>query len=206
MKQLTKGSGKLKQAKTTVERGLRAYEIGEKVHALRMRKKMGLVELGRHTGLSAALLSKIERSHIFPPLGTLLRIGMVFGVGLDYFFIDERKRHVAAVVRKSDRQKFPDTTERKHVSYWFESLDFAANERKSSSYVAEFTEGQAGKIPRHEHDGHETIYVLSGKLGLEIGSDDYELGTGDSIYFDATVPHSYRRLGTATSRAVILTV
>ncbi len=196
----------MKQGKTTVEHGLRAYEIGAKVHALRMRKKIGLVELGKHTGLSAALLSKIEHSHIFPPLGTLLRIGMVFGVGLDYFFTDERKRHVVAVVRRSERQKFPDTTERKHVSYWFESLDFAANERKSSSYLAEFSEGQPGKIPRHEHDGHETLYVVTGKLGMEIGSDQYELATGDSIYFDASVPHSYRRIGSVTCRAVILTV
>lgn len=190
----------------TVEHGLRAYEIGEKVHALRMRKKIGLVELGKHTGLSAALLSKIERSHLFPPLGTLLRIAMVFGVGLDYFFTDERKRHVAAVVRKSERQRFPDTTERRHVSYWFESLDFAANDRKSSSYLAEFTEGLPGKVPRHEHPGHETIYVLHGRLGLEIGSDDYELAAGDSIYFDSAVPHSYRRVGSAICKGVILTV
>src|SRR5688572_31195952 len=51
---------------TTLEEGLRNYEIGEKVRALRLRKKMALVELGRHTGLSAALLSKIERSNIYP--------------------------------------------------------------------------------------------------------------------------------------------
>ena len=49
---------------TTLEEGLRNYEIGEKVRALRLRKKMALVELGKHTGLSAALLSKIERSNI----------------------------------------------------------------------------------------------------------------------------------------------
>jgi len=44
----------------TLAGGLKAYGIGEKIRALRLRKKMGLVELGQHTGLSAALLSKIE--------------------------------------------------------------------------------------------------------------------------------------------------
>ncbi len=43
---------------------------------------MGLVELGKHTALSAAMLSKLERGKLFPRLPTLLRIAMVFGVGL----------------------------------------------------------------------------------------------------------------------------
>jgi transcriptional regulator with XRE-family HTH domain len=47
---------------------------------------MGLVELGKHTGLSAAMLSKLERGKLFPTLPTLLRIALVFGVGLEYFF------------------------------------------------------------------------------------------------------------------------
>ena len=58
---------------TTLEQGLRAYGIGDKLRTLRLSKKMGLVELGRHTGLSAALLSKVERGKLFPTLPTLLR-------------------------------------------------------------------------------------------------------------------------------------
>src|SRR5687768_9117838 len=66
-------SGRTEMLSRTLEEGLRNYETGDKVRALRLRKKMALVELGRHTGLSAALLSKIERSTISPPLPTLLR-------------------------------------------------------------------------------------------------------------------------------------
>src|SRR6476620_11856280 len=106
----------------TVEEGLRPYEIGAKVRVLRLRKKMGLVELGRHTGFSAALLSKIESSKLFPPLGTLLRLAMVFGVGLDHFFTDTIEKPARAVVRKSDRLRFPSAE--KQPSYFFESLDF----------------------------------------------------------------------------------
>ena len=131
---------------STLEEGLRNYEIGDKVRALRLRKKMALVELGRHTGLSAALLSKIERSNIYPPLPTLLRIAMVFGVGLDYFFADESKRPVISIVRRKERTSFPDTLDGK-VSYFFESLDFNANERKLNAYHAEF---QTDPKPRSE--------------------------------------------------------
>ena len=70
----------------TLQDGLNDYGIGAKIRSLRLKKKMGLVELGKHTGLSPALLSKIERGHLFPTLPTLLRISLVFSVGLDYFF------------------------------------------------------------------------------------------------------------------------
>jgi transcriptional regulator with XRE-family HTH domain len=51
--------------KTIVE-GLRPYALGEKLRTLRLRKSMGLVELGKHSGLSAAMLSKLERGNLFP--------------------------------------------------------------------------------------------------------------------------------------------
>ena len=50
----------------TLDRGLRAYDVAGKLRALRLRKKMRLVELAKHTGLSAAMLSKLERGQLFP--------------------------------------------------------------------------------------------------------------------------------------------
>ena len=189
---------------TTLEEGLRNYEIGEKVRALRLRKKMALVELGKHTGLSAALLSKIERSNIYPPLPTLLRIALVFGVGLDYFFRDETTRPVVAVMRNEDRVRFPDRQEGPG-SYFFESLDFNANERKFDVYLAHFQALSAEEAPSHAHEGVEFLYLTSGKLSLTIGRHEHVLGEGDAIYFDASVPHSYRRVGKTVCTAVTVT-
>ena len=92
----------------TLKDGLTEYAIGEKIRALRLKKKIGLVELGRHTGLSPALLSKIERGRIFPTLPTLLRIALVFSVGLDYFFAGAREKPMLAVARKPSRISLPD--------------------------------------------------------------------------------------------------
>lgn len=190
---------------STLEEGLRNYEIGEKVRALRLRKKMALVELGRHTGLSAALLSKIERSNIYPPLPTLLRIAMVFGVGLDYFFLDESKRQVVSIVRREERQRFPDQPDGGVVSYFFESLDFTATERKLNAYHAEFQPVAPEDAVPHVHGGVEFLHVLGGCLVIAIGRAEHELNEGDSIYFDASVPHSYRRKGRNRCTAMVVT-
>src|SRR5947199_7200408 len=118
--------------------GLERYSIGEKLRTLRLRKGLGLVELGKHTGLSAALLSKLERGKLFPTLPTLLRIALVFGVGLDYFFTDERKRRVVGVVRKAERVRFPERPGTPDVQYFFECLYYCAAERKRSAFLASF--------------------------------------------------------------------
>ena len=189
----------------TIDEGLRPYQIGPKLRTLRLKKSMGLVELGKHTGLSAALLSKLERDKLYPTLPTLLRIAMVFSVGLDYFFTDERKRHVVSVVRKDERIKLPERPGASEVAYHFESLDFKTNERKTSAYIADFEPIAEEKLKPHQHPGSEFLHVLKGRLGLRIGIEHYELDAGDSIYFDPSVPHTYRRVDKAPCQAMIVT-
>ena len=189
----------------TIEDNLRPYQIGPKLRALRLKKSLGLVELGKHTGLSPALLSKLERDKLYPTLPTLLRIALVFSVGLDYFFTDERKRHVVSVVRKDERIKLPDRPGTADIAYHFESLDYKSNERRTNAYLAEFEAIAEEKLKSHQHPGSEFLHVMKGKLGLRIGIDNYELDAGDSIYFDSTVPHTYRRLGKQPCQAMIVT-
>jgi transcriptional regulator with XRE-family HTH domain len=190
----------------TITEGLKPYSIGEKIRGLRLKKSMGLVELGRHTGLSAALLSKLERGKLFPTLPTLLRIAMVFSVGLDFFFADERKRRVVALVRKQERVRFPERPGTPDVSYFFECLDYPATERKMNAFLADFQELPPEKIRPHQHAGIEFLYLLSGDLTLKVGSDDYTLEAGDSIYFDSGLQHSYRRSTKKPCNAVIVTL
>lgn len=190
----------------TITEGLKPYLIGEKIRALRLKKSMGLVELGKHTGLSAALLSKLERGKLFPTLPTLLRIALVFSVGLDHFFTDERKRRVIAIVRKGDRVRFPERPGTPDVPYYFECLDYPANERKLNAFLADFQELPQEKIKPHQHAGIEFLYLLSGDLTLKVASDDYALEAGDSIYFDSGLQHSYRRTTKKPCNAVIVTL
>lgn len=190
----------------TLDEGLRHYAIGEKLRALRLKKKMGLVELGRHSGLSAALLSKVERGKLFPTLPTLLRIALVFSVGLEYFFSDDRTRRTLAIVRRGQRKRFPERPEGRDISFYFESLDFAAVDRKLNAYYADFQPLPPGKARLHHHPGVEFLSVLRGKLELHIGAEDHVLESGDSIYFDSAQAHSYRRISQKPCSAVVVTV
>lgn len=187
----------------TIAGGLERYRIGQKVKALRLQKKLGLVQLGEHTGLSAAMLSKIERGQLIPTLPTLLRIALVFGVGLEHFFVEETKRKVMAVVRKADRLRLPNRPGEGQASYFFESLDFPVTDRKMEAYHAEFPVGADPSEP-HRHDGAELIYVLKGTLGVTVDGEPVSLDAGDSLYFDSSAPHSYGQQGRSASSAIVV--
>jgi len=187
----------------TISRGLKAYGIAARLRALRLRKKMRLVELARHTGLSAAMLSKLERGLLFPTLPTLLRIALVFGVGLDHFFSAALPRQALGIVRKRERTRFTERLGGRDAAWEFECLDFTATERKLNAYWVRF---QAPTRQRsHEHAGAEFIHVLRGSLRLQLAGEEHQLDEGDSIYFDASQPHAYARAGAASCEAVVVT-
>jgi len=188
---------------TTLSRGLHEYAVGPKLRALRLKKKMGLVELGRHTGLSAAMISKVERGVLFPTLPTLLRFALVFGVGLDHFFTASTARKAVGIVRRAERTRFSERLGGRELAWEFECLDFTATERKLNAYWVKFA--SAGRPRTHEHVGAEFIHVLKGALRLRRGTEEHELDEGDSMYFDASQPHSYARVGARPCEAIVVT-
>lgn len=188
----------------TIHRVLSAYHLGRKLRQLRLRKKLGLVELGRHTGLSASMLSQLENGKLIPTLPTLARIAMVFDVGLDFFFSGRENLRPFHHVRAEDRIRFPDKPDHADAAYYFESLDFAAPNKGIQGYRAEFPAREEFSEP-HAHEGQELIYVLEGSLVVRHGDDDHELHAGDSAYFDASEFHAYRGAQPEGAKAIIVT-
>jgi transcriptional regulator with XRE-family HTH domain len=169
------------------------YLIGHKVKALRLRRSMGLMQLGERTGLSPALLSKIENSKLVPTVPTLLRIAMVFNVTLDHFFHDEHRHRVISITMREDRERSDGSQLIEEDLCHLTRLDLGVGDRKFLPYLAEFFPKAETGGRSHMHQGFEFIHVLSGTLDLMIGADENILHPGDSIYFDSNLRHSYKR-------------
>jgi quercetin dioxygenase-like cupin family protein len=74
-----------------------------------------------------------------------------------------------------------------------------------NAYYVEFEPVQPGDVEPHSHPGAEVLYVLRGRVTVTYEGADHELHEGDSIYFDATRAHSYRRRGTTQAAAIVVT-
>lgn len=198
-------SSDMESSEATIRRVLSSYELGAKMRQLRLRKKISLVDLGKHTGLSASMLSQLENGKLVPTLATLARIAMVFDVGLDFFFGDRRRKRPFIVVQQADRLKFPDRPNTDKPDYLFECLAFSSQEKSLQAYLAEFPKRQPGEPTDHYHDGAEFLHVIEGSLVVRYQSEDHLLHAGDSVYFDSSEAHSYRGMSKTPARALIVT-
>lgn len=189
----------------TVRRLLQNYDLGPKLRHLRLRKKIALVDLGKHTGLSASMLSQLENGKLIPTLPTLARIATVFDVGLEHFFSDQRARKTFAIVRAAERLRFPDLPDSPVPGFFFEVLAFGATDKSIGAYLAEFPPRDANAVRPHQHEGAEFIHVLQGVLAVNYQTEEYTLAAGDSVYFDASEPHSYSGHSQEPARAIVVT-
>ena len=180
-------------------------KIGERIKRLRLKRSMGLVEMGRQTGLSASFLSQLETGRVIPTLRNLARIAAVFAKDLAYFFESEANT-VFKIQRKKERARMPQSGV-EVPTYYFESLGFPLPDRSLDSYLAEFIPLKKGTDVRtHVHAGYEFLYVLNGQLEIHHGSQSHVLDSGDAVSFDASAAHSYRCIGATPTTAIIVTV
>jgi transcriptional regulator with XRE-family HTH domain len=191
----------------TAERFIEEKHIGERIKRLRLRKSMGLVELGRQAGLSASFLSQLETGRVVPTLRNLSRIAMVFSKDLAYFFENE-PQPLFRVHRKRERVRLPQTGA-DHPAYFFESLGFMVPDRQMDPYFAQFLPvgdeaAREEAIRTHVHPGCEFLYVLDGRLELRQGENCAVLEPGDAVYFDSGAPHSYVCVSEKPASALIV--
>jgi transcriptional regulator with XRE-family HTH domain len=189
----------------TAEAFIAERRIGERIKKLRLKKSMGLVELGKHTGLSASFLSQLETGRVVPTLRNLARIAMVFSKDLSYFFEPE-PHTLFRIHRKHERVRLPQTGV-DDPTYYFESLGYMVPDRHLDPYYAEFIPLKANTDVRpHVHPGYEFLYMLEGEMELRHGDKTHIVQPGDSVYFDASTPHSYRSAGKVSAIALIVTM
>lgn len=189
----------------TAERFIEEKRIGERIRRLRLKKSMGLVELGTHTGLSASFLSQLETGRVVPTLRNLARIAMVFSKDLSYFFESEPKA-IFRIHRQAERVKMPQTGV-EPPTYYFESLGYLVPDRSMDPFFAEFIPPAGDEEAKaHMHAGFEFLYVLEGELALRHGDQKYTLVKGDAVYFDASTAHSYQCAGKKPAEAIIVTM
>jgi transcriptional regulator with XRE-family HTH domain len=184
--------------------------IGPKLRQARERKNMSVRGLARYVGVSPSLVSQVERGRVMPSVGTLYAIANELGLVVDDLFpgsttgakgrerpeaaadvanpvlkIEQRKRiRLADGVRWERLTPTPD----KDVEFLLVVYDVGAESCPKDALI--------------RHGGKEYAYMISGRLAIRIGFEEFELGPGDSIAFDAQMPHRLWTIGREPAEAI----
>lgn len=181
-------------------------DLGSRLREERERARISQRELARRLGVSASLISQIESGQSKPSVSTLYAIVTELDVSLDDVFRvhDDELSIATAVGAESDSAVVPrpvvHPTERHVVELdsgviW-ERLTSHEHEDVDFLHVIYDVGGSSASDERlMRHPGREYGYVLSGRLGVQLGFERHELGPGDSIAFDSTTPHRLWNLG-----------
>lgn len=169
---------------------LETYSIGLKLRALRTQKRLTLSRLAAETGLSTALLSKLETDRMIPTLPTLATISRVYGVGLSYFF-SEPAHHALSITRKAHLEGNGRGAE----PFKMTPLNAAEQNPSLVAQMIEFSPGGVVNSTDLISDSHGVLYVLEGKLQMAAGGMEETLDAGDCACLDTEMAMTWSAVG-----------
>ena len=170
--------------------------IGSRIRQLRGERGLTLQGLADMTGLSASLLSLVERGKTSPSIGTLVAIAHAFDVHMTDLMPEAPAADELPVLRYDEQRVFatPEGVNRRILrDDRVRGLEVALNE---------YGEGGRSADSLLHHAGYEYGMVIEGTLTVEVDGYSYELQPGDSIAYDSTHPHRIVNQGPAEARAV----
>ncbi len=180
---------------TTVSEEIPA--TGTRVRALREAMGLSLRDLAERSGVSAPMLSQVERGETSPTLSVAAKIADGLDLTLSQLLRLDESSH-AVVTREGRRRRYSNG------GHQYEELTPPLPGQRADVSLhrleSEATTGGPGDPPIHEPGSRETAVVLDGELTLVLDGAIHELGTGDSVTFDADLPHHFENHGTQETR------
>jgi transcriptional regulator with XRE-family HTH domain len=171
--------------------------IGSRVRLLREAMGLSLRDLAERSGVSAPMLSQVERGETSPTLAVAAKIAAGLELTLSQLLRLDEGEH-AVITREGRRRRYS------HGGHQYEELtpplpgqraDVSLHHLKPGSGTA-----AAGDPPMHEPGSRETVVVLEGGLTLVLDGARHELGEGDSVTFDADLSHHFENEGGEPTR------
>jgi len=181
--------------------------LGERIKGLRFKRGLSVDQLAEQAGLSAVALGKIENQQLAPPLGEIVSLAKALQVTVGELFGDSADSPFCIV--RSDNRKSVSRfgSEQTTGGYSYESLGYQKQNRRMEPFLVTLTPARGQKLEPNHHPGEEILFVLEGEVQVQLAEHTDVLKPGDSIYFDAGLPHVVSCHGNEPARifAVIYT-
>jgi DNA-binding transcriptional MerR regulator/mannose-6-phosphate isomerase-like protein (cupin superfamily) len=164
-----------------------AGAIGNRLRQLRQKRGTSLATVAKAVGVSVGFLSAVERSQMSASVGTLRKLARYYKTNiLDFYDTAEPNKPLVRPAARKVLEAGPGV--RMELLAWGNTVmephlfRIAPNSGSGESYT---------------HVGEEFLFVLKGQLQIFLRGEEYQLKSGDSFYFESTVPHKWANPGRA---------
>ena len=175
--------------------------MGTRLRARREQLGIGVRELARKIGISASFISQIERDRVSPSVQTLYQLATALGMTMGEIFTEpsQTPQHPPGPIVLPEERSVMNLAS----GIRWERLTPVTDPYVEFHYVV-YSPGSesCGPDSLMQHGGREYGYIISGRLGIRIGFDEYEIGPGGSVTYDASMPHRLWAIGSEGVHAI----
>ena len=164
-------------------------DLGERLRAIRLLRRLTLREVAEAAGVSESFVSQLERGRSSASVATLQRLAEAVGIEISDLFAGEQQSG-PRVLRRQERQLL----EWGHLGR--KALLTPKPFHSLEAVAASFDPGgSTGDEPYTHGDSEELLLVLAGRVHLQLGSELFDLSTGDSVNYRSSTPHRVSNRG-----------
>jgi transcriptional regulator with XRE-family HTH domain len=171
--------------------------VGQKLKAFRKMRGLSMRDLATASELSVNTISLIERGKISPTITTMHKLATALGIGIAEFFAEESVRHVIFIKRDQQRRV-------RSGKAMIGSLGSGLDNQTMEPLLVTLEPGAGSGSQLMTHLGHEFAFCLAGRIMYEISGEQYLLEPGDSLFFEAYLPHRWSNGQAAPSQALVV--
>ncbi|MCZ7553744.1 MAG: hypothetical protein B6D39_04765 [Anaerolineae bacterium UTCFX2] len=175
-----------------------AVDVGQKLRALRAERGLTLRSLSKLSGLNVNTLSMIENARTSPSVSTLQQLAYALNAPITSFFETPQTKQSIVFYKANQRPKLS------FAMGVLEELGSGLAKQGAEPFLVELQpQAESGETPV-VHTGLEFVYCLEGELKYTIEEQDYLLAAGDSLLFEAHLPHRWQNVSGCVSRSLLV--
>lgn len=164
-------------------------DVGSQLRALRQKRGLSLRTLAELCDLSPNTISLIERGDSSPSVSTLHRLATALGVHITAFFEGRAEPVQVVLTRAAERRRSGN------AQVLLESLGAGLEQQSVEPFVVTMKPGADSGPQPIVHTGQEMVYCLQGEVEYEVAGRAYRLAVGDTLLFEARLPHRWNNPG-----------
>ena len=168
--------------------------IGKKIKTVRTQKKISLDQVANETGYKKEYIKKIETGTVTPPVGTILQLSRALEIDSGFLLKDQEasvENRAKAYAKRTD-------------DYAYTTLTPGAENKHLKAFRVKIKAMKEHKKVAYQHEGEEYVYVLAGKIEIEVGENLNTLKKGESLHFNSAIKHRLRNTGKTDAELLVV--